>query len=545
MSVQDVITLGLERGWQVFSARPDSEIDNANRDFIKPVSAMTELEFDVIVIGTGAGGGTAAETFAQQGLSVLMLEEGRLHSLKDFKMEELWSYGNLYQEALARTTEDAGISIMQGRSVGGSTTVNWTSSFRTPEQTLRHWANAHLVAQSSPGEMRSWFENREQRLNISPWAGLPNENNAVLQRGCQALGWSTSLIPRNVLGCWNLGYCGFGCPTNAKQSMLTTTIPAALDKGATLMTSVRAERLVQVGDTIHGLVCHPVAVNHVVEQDREILLKARHYVLAAGAIGSPAVLLRSGVSDPYERAGKRTFLHPVVATIADMGKPVDPYYGAPQSVYSDEFLWRDGVTGKMGYKLEVPPLHPSLSAGVIGLHGQELMDRMRMLPQMNSVLALLRDGFNDESQGGEVFLRDGGHPGLRYELNDYLWEGAKDAYLKMAEVQFAGGARTVRLVHLDSNDYSSWSEARAAIKAMPMAAQRTKLFSAHVMGGCAMGENAREAVVDTYGQHHQVSNLSVMDGSVFPTSIGANPQLSIYGLVYRNARRLAERLTTA
>ena len=144
--------------------------------------------------------------------------------------------------------------MLQGRSVGGSTTVNWTSSFRTPEPTLKFWAAEREVVGHSVEEMKPWFEKMEERLNVAPWAAAPNANNSVLKRGCDKLGWEAHVIPRNVKGCWNTGYCGFGCPVNAKQSMLVSTIPVALQNGATLVHRLRVRQLQHADGKITGAV---------------------------------------------------------------------------------------------------------------------------------------------------------------------------------------------------------------------------------------------------------------------------------------------------
>jgi choline dehydrogenase-like flavoprotein len=113
----------------------------------------------------------------------------------------------------------------------------------------------------------------------------------------------------------------------------------------------------------------------------------------------------------------------------------------------------------------------------------------------------------------------------------------------MAEIQFAAGAKTVLPIHEDGVAYPSWPVAREAIQALDMKVLKAHVVSAHVMGGCGMGGDERTSVVNAEGRHHHLENLSVLDGSVFPTSVGANPQLSIYGLTARQASRLATRLT--
>ncbi|KAF1054885.1 MAG: putative GMC-type oxidoreductase [Stenotrophomonas maltophilia] len=531
MPVPDVFAEGLARGWKV---RDASQLDQD-----------LTLEADVVIVGTGAGGGTTAEILSAAGLRVLMIEEGPLRSSRDFKLLEPEAYSSLYQEGIGRMSKDGAITILQGRTVGGTTVVNWTSSFRTPEPTLAYWAETFAVKGHSATEMAPWFEKMEQRLGVAPWAMPPNANNDVIRQGCEKLGYHWKVIPRNVRGCWNLGYCGLGCPTNAKQSMLVTTIPAALDKGGELIYLARANRLVLKGDQVDALECVAMDARCVAPTGRRITVKARHYVLSGGGINTPAVLLRSGTPDPHGRVGKRTFLHVVNFSAAQFDNVVNPFYGAPQSIYSDHFQWDDGTSGRMSYKLEAPPLQPALAATLLGRFGVDNALRMEALPHTSMILALMRDGFHPDSAEGTVSLRGDDTPVLDYKMTDYTWDGIRRAFHTMAEVQFAAGAKAVLPLHADANYVGSLAEARQAIDSLSLELYRTRLGSAHVMGGCAMGEDPSQAVCDSLGRYHHLDNLSIHDGSLFPTSIGANPQLSVYGLSAQLASALAERLRPA
>jgi choline dehydrogenase-like flavoprotein len=528
MALPDIYTEGIASGWKVIDAAK--------------LSAPQTMEADVAIIGSGAGGGVAAEILALAGLKVLLLEEGPLRTSDSFKdMDEGRAYRELYQEGAARATSDGAIAVLQGRSVGGSTTVNWTSSFRTPEPTLKFWAAEREVVGHSVEDMKPWFEQMEKRLDVTLWEAQ-NANNSVLKRGCDKLGWEAHSIPRNVRGCWNSGYCGFGCPVNAKQSMLVSTIPVALQNGATLVHRLRVKQLQHADGKITGAVGEALRDDSRTPSGVTVTIKAKHYITAGGAINTPAMLLRSGLPDPNKLLGQHTLIHPVVLTTAEMPEQIDPFYGAPQSTASDHFQWKDGATGPMGYKLEVPPIFPGIGAGVFNAYGDDLRQAMAALPHTNAVLALLRDGFVEQSPGGSIRLADDGSPMLDYDLSDYVWEGARRAYLSMAELQFAAGAKRVRVAHLDATPQTSWQGAKRQIAELPLKKFRATLFTAHLMGGCAMSENPKRGVVDSRGRHHQVTNLSVMDGSVFPTSIGANPQLSIYGLTAQNASALAKDL---
>ncbi len=432
---------------------------------------------------------------------------------------------------------------MQGRTVGGSTTVNWTSSFRTPPETLAFWQQNYGVTGCSGDEMAPWFAQMERRLHISTWTEPPNENNGVLASGAAVLGIETRAIPRNVKSCANLGYCGMGCPTNAKQSMLVTTIPEALKRGADLFTRARAERFTFSGGRISGLQCRALLTDGITPGPHTLTLRARHYICAAGAIGTPALLMRSGAPDPNGLAGTRTFLHPVVLSAALMPQPVNAFSGAPQSVYSDHFLHTQPISGPVGFKLEVPPVHPVLAATTLVGFGPEHARLMDRLPYVQVIIALMRDGFHDHSPGGVVQLQSDGTPVLDYPMTGYLWEGARRALETMANIQFAAGARAVLPLHEDAVQYGSLGEAHDAIQRLPMEILRTRVVSAHVMGGFAMGEDPNRALLDSYGSHRYVPNLSVFDGSIFPTSLGTNPQLSIYGFTARNATLLSHRLS--
>jgi choline dehydrogenase-like flavoprotein len=524
--IADPYEVGLASGWKVIDA-----------------STLTDditLEADVAIAGSGAGGGMAAEILANAGLKVVVLEEGPLKTSSDFRMRETDAYPELYQESAARKTRDKAINILQGRCVGGGTTVNWTSSFRTPPATLAFWQREHGLTGFTVEDLAPWFAQVESRLGIARWDVAPNANNEALARGARVIGIASGAIRRNVRGCWNLGYCGMGCPTNAKQSMLVTTIPGALAQGATLVTRVRAQRLALAGDRVTHLEAQAMDARGIAPTPRRVHVRARAFIAAGGAIGTPALLLRSGAPDPHGIVGKRTFLHPSVVSAALMPERIDGFAGAPQTIYSDHFLDTQPIDGPLGYKLEAPPLHPVLTAITLPDDGAAHAKWMEDFPRMQVLIALMRDGFHPESQGGTVRLRDDTTPLLDYPLQPLFWDAVRRALHSMAEIQFAAGALTVMPLHAGGAAFANLTDARAAIDAFALQPLVTTVVSAHVMGGAPLGPDPARAVVAQSGRHHHVENLYVFDGSLFPTSIGANPQLSIYAIVARLATALAQ-----
>jgi len=527
--VKDPFLEGMGRGWEVIDA--------------SRLAADRELEADVAIVGSGAGGGIAAELLARAGLKVAILEEGPLKTSTDFKLREADAYPQLYQESAARKTKDKAINILQGRCVGGSTTVNWTSCFRTPPATLAHWQREFGLKELTVDAMSPWFDAVDRRLGIRYWERSPNENNRLLREVAWKLGVSVAPMRRNVRDCWNLGYCGMGCPTNAKQSMLVTTIPAALGAGGVLAHHLRAERLLMRGERVEALECRAMQPEGIHPLPWRVRVKARHFVLAAGAIGTPGLLLRSDAPNPSGLLGRRTFLHPTTVAAALMDHMVKGYSGAPQTIYSDHFLDNTPADGPIGYKLEVPPMHPVLFSTTLQGFGEAHAQLMREFARSHAMLALLRDGFHPQSPGGTVLLGDHGAPVLDYPIGDFVWDGVRRSWLTMAELQFAAGAKRVFIVHEQCAGYANWAEAKAGIAKLPLKPHLARVVSAHVMGGCGMAAEEKRGVTDVWGRYRGLANLTVCDGSLFPTSIGANPQQSVYGLAARNASRLAEELT--
>ncbi len=497
-----------------------------------------EIHCDVCIVGSGAGGSVLAHELVAKGLNVVMLEEGGYHTKREFDLREDHLFPLLYQELGNRGTEDLAITILQGRSVGGGTTVNWCSSFRTPKRVLDHWRDVHGVEGLNEETLNPHWDWAEKRLHIQEWPlAAINKNNKVLWDGLGALGYERGLIKRNVNGCANLGYCGVGCPLDAKQSMLVTLIPDAVERGLTLFANTSARFLEWNGrqvSAVHADVLDPTADS---PNGRKLVVRAKKTVVSGGAINSPALLLRSGL-DGRGRVGQRTFLHPVAIMTAIFPEPVEAFYGAPQSVYSHHFV--DRGPGKMGFFLEVPPIHPMLASITLPGFGAAHQAMLEILPRINACLALTVDGFLPGEVGGTVKLRDKGYGRVKfnYPLEPHNWEAFKVASKEMAKIQFAAGAQKVVSLHSTPVVMNSVDEL-SKLDAAPWEKLRMKVVTAHQMGGCAMGKDPTTSVVDSHFRYHDLDNLFIVDGSVLPTSLSVNPQETIFGLARHAAQFVA------
>jgi choline dehydrogenase-like flavoprotein len=488
---------------------------------------------DVVIIGSGAGGAVSAASLQRAGFDVLVLEEGGHHTRADFKMREDINYPMLYQESGARATKDLGVTILQGRAVGGTTVVNWTTSFRTPEHVYAHWKQAHAVGEITHAELGAHWDIVEARLNIQkvPYDET-NRNNRVLFDGFKALGLQVDTTKRNVKGCMKSGYCGMGCPIDAKQSMLVTYLPDAVAAGARVVSRCRVDKLVVEGGAIKRAECSVIGDDGYNPSGKKLVVTARRFVLAAGGIGTPSILIRSGLGGGM--VGRRTFLHPVVGTASYYKDPIEPYYGAPQSVASHAHADRGD---EVGLFYEAAPMHPMLAAVATGGFGAPHRAMMQKLPYLAAHVALAIDGFHPSEEGGTVSVRESGAPLLDYAVPARVRLALREGLKTLARANFAAGAVQVatgefpQLVLRSDRDISRIESYDAA---------RLPLFSAHVMGGCKMGDDPKTSVVRSRDlRHHSVENLHVVDGSVFPTSLGVNPQESIYGLAHLMAGRLA------
>ena len=497
------------------------------------------LSADVCIVGSGPGGAIAAARLAAAGARVILLEEGGYFTRKaDFHMEEGEAYTKLYQDHANRATDDLGITILQGRGIGGGTLVNWTTCFRTPESTLAHWRERFGLADFTAERFSPHWDEIEKRLSIREVdASEINDNNAVLLDGAAKLGIPTSFLRRNVQSCLHTGYCGMGCPTNAKRGMSLTYLPDAAGKGARVYADCRVTRLLLVPRRERVVAAEAEVLDPATDRPsgRHVTVSASRFVVSGGAINSPALLLRSGVPDPHRRIGRRTFLHPVVVTVASFDRRIDPFYGAPQSVASHAFAARPA---RIGFFLEVPPLHPILAAIALPGLGARHRDAMKLLSKTNAVLALLIDGFLPGEEGGTVSLRgDGSRLSIHYPLGPLHAEAMREAMRITARIQLAAGAREVRTLHKDPVVITSERDL-AVIDGRPVGPNLLGVFTAHQMGGCAAGADPGVSVVDGNLRHHQLANLWVFDGSVFPTSLGVNPQLSILGIVAASVERM-------
>ncbi len=496
------------------------------------ISSDETLSSDVVVVGSGAGGGCVAAGLAAAGLDVVVLEKGAYNSERDFHHNEGDATAELYLYGATLATTDLGVRILAGSTLGGGTVVNYTTSFKTPEHVLRQWHEVSGIDAFVSGEFSESLDEVAGRLGVNTDSSAAGKRDELLEEGLKKLGWHVDMLPRAVRSCTqdeSCGYCGFGCRVGAKQSSMLTFLHDAADRGARLVTGADVRKVVVKDGRATG-------VEATVGAHR-LTVKATAVVAAGGAIESPALLLRSGLGG---QVGRNLRLHPGTAAWGLFDEEVRMWEGTLQARYSHEFRHWDGGWGPI---FETVPVHPGSWATALAWRSAEdhrrFMDRFRNV----SFCAVLP---RDTSSGRVAIGRDG-NPRIEYRLGADDERRIADGVAAAGKVLEAAGAYEIFSPHRCYLSYRP--SARGTHRQWAEEASRlgyrgkVTFHSFHQMGTCRMGTNPSTSAIDAGNESHEVRNLFVADASAFPTASGVNPMLSVYAIAHRAARKIAARLS--
>ncbi|MEP7200588.1 MAG: GMC family oxidoreductase N-terminal domain-containing protein [Chloroflexota bacterium] len=504
------------------------------------VGGQPSLDCDVVVIGSGAGGGVIAAELARAGQAVIVVERGGYYAERDFTQREGEMSRALFYNAGSLVTKDSAILLLAGSCFGGGTTVNWNTSLRPPLPLRERWEREHGLAGVTGAAFDLSVDAVCERLSVGTGESVVNPQNNALRRGATALGYRAAVLPRNVNGCGDgdaCGYCTLGCQRGAKQSTLVTYLPDAFAHGARFIVNAEAQKvLIENGRAVGvEVVLLPTGDGGRGTGDG-VTIRARAVVVAGGSIGSPALLLRSGLTNP--NIGRHLHLHPTSVVMGIYDDAMNPWHGPPQSIVCNQFADMDDG---YGFVLETPPLHTGLPAAVMPwTGGRAFKADMLALQHTAAFIALVKD-----RDSGRVTINNAGQPLVDYRVSPYdrahLVRGLQEA----ARVHIAAGAREVRSLH---NQPVVWRRGHdierfvAQIGRARYDPNTVMLGSAHQMGTCRMGRDARTAVADPFGQAHGVKGLWIGDASAFPTASGVNPMITIMALAHRTAGHIKESL---
>lgn len=509
-----------------------------------------QIKTDVVVVGSGAGGAMAARELSARGLRVLVLEEGPALSPNHMTQREDEMMPLLYQERGARCTADMAIRIIGGRCVGGSTVHNINLCKRTPAEILSQWELEHRVSGCSAQALDSSFAAVEAELSVTDIpAGDRNANNRVLERGVQALGWRGGGVRHNRVGCQRSGFCEIGCPFDAKQNASKVLLPEAERHGTQVLCDVRVLRVLHSGGQATGV--EAVVLDETGRSQGHILVSAAAVVLAGSAIGSAVVAGRSRLPDPYGRLGFGLRLHPGVAVAGLFDESICGWRGIPQSYECTEWLdfsggagseeqsheigkWRNGRwEGPRRVWITTVFAHPIGTSVMLPGFGASHREWMARYSHMAVLTAMVHD-----VTSGHVGVRPDGRARISYSLCDADRAQLALGLRACSELLFAAGARRVLVPSTPPQVLENVAQT-ASISPDCVLPHSIAITSVHPLGSLPMGDDPRRAVVKSTAEHHQIAGLFVMDGSLFPTSIGVPPQISIYSIVRHLAPHVA------
>jgi choline dehydrogenase-like flavoprotein len=498
-------------------------------------SSVTETA-DVCIVGSGAAGAVLAWEMAESGRRVVQLEKGGYHPREDFGQKEEDMIPMLYKNAGLQFTVPTGIAVAQGSCVGGSTVVNDAVCFRAPDAVLGWWADQHKVADIGPDAMKRNYEKVEKRISVSPVQPHElNKNNLVLKRGAEKLGWASAPNSRNCKSCRQCGLCQIGCSYGTKQSMLETYIPDAQAMHGDLVklyADAEADSIVRSGSRATGV---KATIRGKEGKTYGLSVKAKLVIVSGGTIASSALLLQSGL-DVNGQVGKGVAIHPSPAMIGDFQEEINGNQGIPMAYHCHEFSIL--TTGKRGYMLEaifMAPYQFSLPLPGFEYEHKELMSRYNHYALIGSLL-------QDESVG-TVSL--GGPLGaiLEYQLTPGDSKLMADGMKSAARALFAAGATRVITSHRKTTVLYGEDDLHI-IDERGVSPGAMSIGSGHPQGGNRMGGASQNSVVDSYSKVLGFDNLFVCDASVFPTSLGVNPQLTVMALATRLAEHIGENWRT-
>jgi choline dehydrogenase-like flavoprotein len=490
--------------------------------------AELDAEVDYVVVGSGAGGATAAVTLARGGAKVAIVEAGAWRDPGDYPVSAYGALRDMLEDWGSQITRGRAFwPVVQARTMGGTTVVNSAICVRTPDDVFARWQREHGLPDLSRAVLAA--EDRVERdisiEEVPP--GARGRSNELAKLGGDRLGWSDShYMRRYTKGCEGRGQCLQGCKSLRKQSTNLNYIPETMAEGGLVVSCAPVDRVLSEGSRavgVTGRFRHPRTRR---EGTRFSVRARRAVIVAASVTHSPLILMRSGVKS---RALGRYFRsHPGAGIFGCYDDPIDQNVGATQGWASIAFRENPGL------KLETLAIPPELFASRLPGGGVELMRRLEDFRHIAMWCLAVRA----ESVGRvrpSLLLRD--RPVVSYELNRRDMEVFRKGLVLVAKQHVAAGAKAI-LPGIAGMPFRLGRDEIGVLEDAPLDPRRYVAILSHLFGGCVMGVDPQTSVVDGRGRVHGWEGLVVADASVIPTNLGVNPQHTIMGLAATFAQQL-------
>lgn len=495
---------------------------------------MRRARYDIVIVGSGAGGGTVAQELSplcREGVRIAVLEKGPRLRDEEFSGRELEMAAALYEDGGGFLTSDGGMTLAFGCAYGGSTVVYTGTSMLPPERVIRRWNVAGLTPADLECRARKYMaENNAHLLDDS----LINDNNRLFVEGCRKLKYDVRQFPVNVKGCRGSSLCNLGCPNQAKQGTDRVQLPRAEQNGVEVVTRCQVLRIGERTLTAR-VAARPAGAKGDPSpwEPGEYQIDAKIVVLSAGAVNTPALLLRSGMREALPRLGSGFTTHPAFIMVAEHARPITNFVGFPKSYYLEQFA----ESGH--FVLETCMYFPFITAKSLAGFGEPHGAFMRAFPRLQMILVLACDKADNHNR---VAIDGAGRPVVHYRFQPAAIRGLIEGAITSARIFFAAGAVRVhmpvaRRTTIEAGDAARLEEIAASADFKP---GKVPVSAAHLQGGCAMGSHPGDSVTDGWGRVHGRPGLFVADASLFPDSLEINPYVTIMALADRVAQRIRE-----
>jgi choline dehydrogenase-like flavoprotein len=495
--------------------------------------ASVHEDVDVCIVGSGAGGATVALELARRGKSVVVLEEGSAYTSKDFDGCIAHSTEKMYRNmGMDGTMGIPTVLLPTGKCLGGTTVINSGTCFRAPDAILKQWVDSGLT-EYSPEAMAPYYDLVEEAMSVQPVKPeVMGRAGEIIAEGATRLGLHPKPLKRNVSdACKGCGNCPYGCTEDAKQSMIVKVIPEADQLGVKFYCNTKAE--VILNDKVKALGVHGRIVDEKTGEFRHnVDISAKAVVVSCGALHTPAFLLRNKLANRSGQVGKNLKVHLAMRAVGVFDELIDGQHGVCQNMYIDDYL-------EQGIMLEATFTGPGTQIPGLPGAGKEFWELAKQYRHMASVGIMI-----SEKSSGRVRSDGNGNPIVTFSISQEDAETLHRGMIISDRILFAAGAKRCINGSFHVPVVNSAMEldnlGRVKVKASDFL-----VMAFHPQGSCRMGVNPKKSVVSPTGETHDLKGLYLADGSIFPTSLGVNPQETIWAMVTKIAENIARNVSAA
>jgi choline dehydrogenase-like flavoprotein len=406
------------------------------------------------------------------------------------------------------------------------------TSLPAPRRVVDSWGVPGLDHEDLIRRTRRYVE--ENNVRFVPDEKI-NENNRLFVEGCRSAGYTCHQFPVNLRGCLGSSLCNLGCPNGAKQGTHKVQLPHAEEGGVEVVTRAEVSRVEEGAVTVR---VHPRGQGGKGASSEwepgEYRVKAPTVVVAGGALGSSALLLRSGLGSALPRLGRGFTCHPAFILVAEHDREITNDVGHPKSFYLDR-------SAEEGFILETCMYFPFVTAKNLTGFGPDHERFLRAYPRLQMILVLACDKAVPQNR---ITVDTAGDPVVHYDFTPDVVDKMVAATRAAARIFFGAGALRVHAppAHPPLLERDQAESVDERIMARHFVPGRLSVSAAHLMGGCGMGEDASDSVADAWGRVHGAPWLRVADSSLFPDSVEINPYLTVMALADRVADALLDDL---